>query len=152
MNIGGIILLRKLLNNCSSQNVRNAGWIIGEQVFQMLLSLIIGILSARYLGPSNFCALGYTASYIAFFTSIATLGMEGVVIKKMIACPHKEGLYLGSGMVFRLVSSVLSSWTILIIIYFLDMDDKVKLILAALQTIQLIFKSFFFLTLGFSAI
>lgn len=133
---------RRIRSILFSKNVQNAGWIVGEQVFQMLVSLVIGVLSARYLGPSSYGALNYTASFIAFFTSIASLGMEGVVIKKLIAHPDQEGLYLGSGIIFRLVSSFLSSIAILLLVFFLNVDDKVKLVLAALQTIQLLFRSF----------
>lgn len=125
-----------------SKNVKNAGWIVAEQVFQMLVSLVIGVLSARYLGPSNYGALNYTASFIAFFTSIATLGMEGVIIKKFISNPEQEGLYLGSCIVFRLVSSFLSSIAILLLVFILNIDDQVKLMLAALQTLQLLFRAF----------
>lgn len=132
-------MLKRIIH---SKNIRNSGWIIGEQVFQMLVSLVIGVLSARYLGPSNYGALNYTASFIAFFTAVATLGMEGVVIKKLISNPKQEGLYLGSCLVFRLISSFLCSLIIVLLVYLLNLDDTTKLILALLQTIQLFFKAF----------
>ena len=132
-----------------NKNIKNATWIIGEQIFQMVLSLVVGILSARYLGPSNYGSLNYTASFVSFFSAIATLGMEGVVIKKMIAKPEKEGEYLGSCILYRLISSFLSSIAILIIIAILNPDDTVKLVLAALQTIQLLFQSFYILNAWF---
>ena len=74
-------ILRRIFK---SKVATNSFWIIGEQMFQMVVSFVIGIISARYLGPSNYGALNYTASFVTFFTSIATLGMEGVVIKKII--------------------------------------------------------------------
>lgn len=124
-----------------SKNGKNASWIIGEQVFQMIISFLIGIFTARYLGPSNYGVLNYTASFVAFVTSIVTLGMDGVVIKKMIAAPDKEGLYLGSCIVFRLISAVLSSLSIMILVYVLNINDTLKLWLTALQSIQLIFQA-----------
>lgn len=132
-----------------NKNVKNASWIIGEQIFQMVLSLVVGILSARYLGPSNYGSLNYTASFVSFFSAIATLGMEGVVIKKMIANPDKEGEYLGSCILYRFISSFLSSIAILIIIAILNPGDTTKLVLAALQTIQLIFQAFYILNAWF---
>ena len=53
-----------------SKNLRNSYWIIGERIFQMLLTFVVGILTARYLGPSNFGTLSYTAAFISFFTNI----------------------------------------------------------------------------------
>ena len=116
-------------------------WIIGERVAQMVLSLVIGVLTARYLGPNNYGTLNYTASYVTFFTAIATLGMEGVVIKKMIAAPDKEGEYLGGCMVLRLISSVLCSISIVLIVFCLDMDDSLKVFLSFLQSLQLVFQT-----------
>lgn len=128
-----------------NKEIKNAGWLIGEQVFQMLLSLVVGVLTARYLGPSNYGTLNYTASFVSFFTSIASLGMEGVVIKKMIAKPQEEGVYLGSCMMFRLVSSMLSMAAIILLVYLLNPNDTIKVVLVALQSLQLAFRSVFIL-------
>lgn len=124
-----------------NKEIKNAGWIIGEQIFQMAISLIVGVLTARYLGPSNYGALNYTASFVTFALSVATLGMEGVVIKKMIVRPDDEGVYLGSCMLFRLLSSVLSSIAIFIIVAALNPEDHLKWMLVFLQSFQLIFRS-----------
>ncbi len=131
-------VVKSMLKN---KEIKNAGWIIGEQIFQMAVSLIVGVLTARYLGPSNYGALNYTASFVTFALSVATLGMEGVVIKKMIMFPKDEGIYLGSCMLFRLFSSILSSIAIFIIVAVLNPDDHLKWILVFLQSFQLIFKS-----------
>ena len=130
--------VKGLLGN---REIKNAGWIIGEQIFQMVVSLVVGVLTARYLGPGNYGALNYTASFVSFALSVATLGMEGVVIKKMIMTPDDEGVYLGSCMLFRLFSSILSSIAIFIIVVALNPEDHLKWILVFLQSFQLIFRA-----------
>lgn len=125
-----------------SKNIQNSFWIIGEQVFQVLFSFVVGILSARYLGPKNYGTLNYTASFVSFFINIASLCMEVVVIKKMVDNPKDEGVYIGSCIFFRVVSSSLSMVSIAIIVYLLDPGDVLKFTLAVLQSIQLFFKSF----------
>ena len=122
-----------------SQITKNAMWIIGEQIFQMILSLVIGVISARYLGPSNYGALNYTASFVTFFSSFAVLGMDGIIIKRMIAEPDKEGRYLGGCILLRFISAVLSSVSVIFIVWLLNPDDSVKLVLISIQSIQLIF-------------
>ena len=37
-----------------SSFLKNSGWLIGERVFQMIFSLVIGAITARYLGPANY--------------------------------------------------------------------------------------------------
>lgn len=136
---------RKLLSLLKNKEATNAGWIIGERVVQMVVSLIVGVLSARYLGPTSYGSLNYTASFVTFFTSIATLGMEGVIIKRMIASPEKEGGYLGGCLLLRAISSVLCSLSIVAIVFVLDPGDKTKVVLAFLQSLQLVFQSVFIL-------
>ena len=107
----------------------------------MLLGLLVGIWTARYLGPSNYGTLQYTAAYISFFINIAALGMEGVIIKEMIAHPNEEGMYLGSAIVFRLIAGLLSSVAIVLLIVLLNPGDTLKLVLVLIQTTQFIFRS-----------
>lgn len=107
----------------------------------MLLSLFVGIWTARYLGPSNYGTLQYTAAYISFFLNIAALGMEGVIIKEMIAHPDEEGEYLGSAIVFRLIAGFLSTLAIILLILVLNPGDTLKLVLVLIQTTQFIFKA-----------
>lgn len=135
-----------MINNLiKNKEIRNASWIIGEQILQVFVSLIVGVLTARYLGPSNYGALNYTASFVTFCTSLATLGMEGVVIKKIIASPEDEGTYMGSCMLFRFVSAILSTCLITITVFFLNPGEPIKVILVLLQSLQLIFQAVYIL-------
>ena len=130
-----------MLKFLKNREIKNAGWIIGERIVQTVLSLIVGVFSARYLGPENYGALNYTASFVTFFTSIALLGMDGVIIKRMIQNPEEEGGYLGGCMLLRAISSVLCSGVIVAVVFLLNTDDKVKTVLALLQSLQLVFQS-----------
>lgn len=139
-------LFRKLYK---SKNLRNSYWMIGEKVFQMLLSLVVGILTARYLGPTNFGTLNYTAAFIAFFTNIAALSMNSVMIVKLIHYPDQEGQYLGSALLYRVIAALLSSISIACLIVILNPGDSLKLTLAMIQSIQLLFKAFDILDVWF---
>ena len=134
-------ILSKAKSLLNSKSIKNSGWIIGQQIFQMALQLIVGIFTARYLGPSNYGSLNYTASFVAFFTSIATLGMDGVVIKKLVEHPDDEGLYLGSSMGLRFIASVFSIISVSLIVFILNPSQPIKLVLVFLQSFQLSFKA-----------
>ena len=129
--------------------VRNAGWLIGEQIFQMVLSFVIGVISARYLGPANYGSLNYTASFIAFFNSVCTLGMDGVVVKKMIDKPDKEGEYLGGCLILRLCSSFLSMISVVVLVWALNPNDPIKIVLAGIQSIRMLFEAVYVLNTWF---
>lgn len=125
----------------NSKNIQNSFWVISEQFFQILISLLVGLISARYLGPNNYGMLNYTASFTSFFNSIATLGMEGVVIKKLIEYPNEEGDYLGGCVILRFFASIISIVAIGIIIVLLNPSNSLKLLLSLIQGFQLLWRS-----------
>ena len=55
-------ILQKVLK---SKFVGNTSWLLFQNIYSMMLSLVIGALSARYLGPSNYGLIGYGASLVS---------------------------------------------------------------------------------------
>ena len=131
--------LKKLLWN---KQAKNAGWLIGGKVLQMIISLFVGTITARYLGPSNYGIIGYVSAYIAFFNSLCTLGINSLLVKEFIDNPEKEGEILGSSLVLRIVSSFLSAITIICIVFFVDAGEKDTFIVSILCSIGVIFHVF----------
>lgn len=56
-------------NTMKNKFLSNTFWILGGQIVKILISFVISMLTARYLGPSNYGVINYVGSYIAFFTS-----------------------------------------------------------------------------------
>ena len=50
----------KVLGN---KTIKNIGWLMGGRIMHMLLSFLIGLLTARYLGPSNYGLINYATAY-----------------------------------------------------------------------------------------
>lgn len=132
-------MIRKMLKN---RFLTNTSWIIGQQIIHLLLSLVVNVLSARYLGPSNFGLINYVASFVAMFSSIATLGMDGVVIKKMVETPNKEGEILGSCIVYRAIAGLFSAISVIFLVAFTNIGDKEIIWVAILYSLSLIFRCF----------
>lgn len=129
----------KLLGN---RMVSNSIWIIGGQVFQMGLTLIIGMLTARYLGPSNYGVIGYTASYVSFFSVVCQLGYTSTIVKELLDHEDKQGEVLGTTIFFRVCTSLLSSIAMTALVYVLDDGDPLIVKVAFLQSLSLVFHSF----------
>ena len=122
--------------------VKNAGWIIGEKIIQMLISLVVGVLTARYLGPSNYGLINYAASFTAFFSAFCTLGINSLMVKELVDNEADEGKVIGSAIVLRAVSSVLSAITIVSVVSIIDRDEPTTILVVALCSIGLIFHVF----------
>ena len=136
-------MIKKIFNKFKGNLfLSNTIWNIGGKVFQMIISLIVGMLTARYLGPSNYGIIGYTASYVTFFSAICQLGFNSVAVKEIIEHPEKQGEILGSTIFYRIISSLVSAVGVAILVYFLDDGDSLIIWVAFLQSLSLVFQSF----------
>lgn len=95
----------KVLNN---KVFINAQWMIAGRMVQMVLSLVVGMISTRYLGPSNYGLVSYGQALTNFFMSICTLGINSVIIKEFVDKPNEIGRSLGSSLFLRCISSVMA--------------------------------------------
>ncbi len=132
-------MIKKLFK---SATVKNAGWLIFGKVAQMVISLVVGLLTARYLGPSNYGIINYATAYTAFFISFCSLGINSVLVKELVDNPEQEGIVIGSSLLLRAVSSFLSAGVIVCLVSILDAGEKTTIIVTALCSISLLFNIF----------
>ena len=142
------ILLQSLRKN---KVVKNAGWIIGGKVANKLLAFVVGIFAARYLGPSNYGLINYAAAYAAFFASLCTLGINSVIVKNFVDHPDQQGETIGTTLLLRAISSLLSALAIIGIVSVVDRGERLTIVVVALYSIGLIFQVFDTLNYWFQA-
>lgn len=134
-------MIEKLKEVFYSKVFSNMKWLVGERIFQMVIALVINMVTARYLGVDNYGIINYVASFIAFFTPICSLGLEGIIIKELVDNPDKQGEVIGTAMGMRVGSSLLSMIAILLLLTFLNPGDTVMLGVAVFQSLILIFNT-----------
>ena len=132
----------KKINIKKSRFLQNTSWIVGANLVQMVLSFTIGMICAIYLGPSNFGVINYAAAIVAFFTSIASLGMEGVLVNKFTRTEYKNSEVLGTSLVMGLASSIISSIMVVLLVGVLKQWDGLMIAVTFLQSLTLVFKAF----------
>lgn len=137
-----LLSIEKVKSLWKNRVVANASWMIAEQGIQMIVSFIIGMLTVRYLGPSNYGVINYCNAYTAFFTAIASLGIEAIVVKELIARPDEQGEIIGSSIFMRLVAGLFSMISIFLIIIFVDKGNLLLIKVGLLQSAVLVFKAF----------
>lgn len=59
--------MKKIKNIFKNKVTRNASWMIIGRIYQMSLSFVVSMLTARYLGPSNYGLVNYASSFTSFF-------------------------------------------------------------------------------------
>lgn len=120
----------------------NSVWMIIQHVYSMLTSLTVVALIARYLGPSDYGQINYCASVISIFSTLAGLGLDNLIVSEIIRNPEKEGNYLGSALVMRLITSFVSYPLFIVVIVLLHPEDKVLFAVAVLQGLGMIFQTY----------
>ena len=131
--------------------VKNAGWIIGGKVANKLLAFVVGIFAARYLGPSNYGLINYAAAYATFFASLCTLGINSVIVKNFVDHPDQQGETIGTTLLLRAMSSLLSALAIIGIVSIVDRGERLTVVVVALYSIGLVFQVFDTLNYWFQA-
>lgn len=125
-----------------SKEFKNASWLIIGRIIQMILSFAVSIFTARYLGPKNYGVINYAGAYVAFFTSLCTLGINSVIIKDFVDHPEEQGTTIGTTLVLRFVSSVLSVTMCVGIVSIVDYGDATTIGVTALCAVALVFQIF----------
>lgn len=86
--------------------IHNTGWLLFDKLLRALLGLIIGAWLARYLGPYQFGELAYYIAFIALFQAIASLGMDGIVVRELAKDKQSAHIVLGSAFSLRMIAGV----------------------------------------------
>lgn len=131
--------------------MQNASWMIIGRVYQMGLAFVVGLLTARYLGPSNYGLINYAASFSSFFSTFCVLGINSIIVKNFIDHPSEEGKTIGSAIGIRIISSFCSVVLMLTATFFLDRGEKTTHIVVLLLGLGMMPQVFDILNYWFQA-
>lgn len=124
-----------------SRVFNNAKWIIACRVAQSLLQFLIGMLCARYLGPSNYGIINYAASIIGFVLPVMQLGLNATLVQELIDDPKQEGRVMGTSLVMELVSAVACMVMVGTFVGVVNHNEPQTIIVCILYSISLIFRA-----------
>lgn len=127
----------------------NAKWIIICRVGQSLLQLIVGMITARYLGPSNYGLINYAASVVAFVLPFLQLGMPSTLVQELIDTPEREGEIMGTAMLTNLLSGIACLFLTISFVFVANHGEQVTLIVCALYSLSLLFRAMELMTYWF---
>lgn len=129
------------VDNVQSKVIKNAGWIIGCKIAQSALSLVINMISARFLGPSNYGLITYVASIVAFVLPIMQLGLSKTLVMDLIERPNKEGTVLGTAFAMNIVSALACMTAVYGYLCIVDSNEPTTILVGFIYSISLIFQA-----------
>lgn len=133
------------------QYFHNTSWLFVERIFKMILSLFIGVWVARYLGPNKFGLFSYALSFIGLFSTIATLGLDGIAVREIVKNPLNKDQILGTIFILKIYGFVITFLFLLIGIHFTSNNLYTNQLIFIIAS-SIIFQSFNVIDLYFQAI
>jgi len=119
----------------------NTSWLLGERILRMGVGLFVGIWIARYLGPEQFGLFSYAQSFVFLFTAIATLGLDGIVVRELVKDESKRDILLGTAFGLKLIGAIIILPVLFLAVQFTNNDDYTNLLVFIIASAT-IFQSF----------
>lgn len=120
---------------------KNAAWIIVCRIIQAILSFVISMMTARYLGPANFGLINYASSLTGFAAPVMHLGINSVIVRELVAHPDQEGEILGTSVITNFVSSLFCMLGIAVFVICTTVNERDTLYVCVLYSILLAVQS-----------
>ncbi|EGF5325089.1 oligosaccharide flippase family protein, partial [Escherichia coli] len=115
-----MITINKIVKNNA---VINIIWLSADSLIRMGLGFLVSVWLARYLGPHEFGIYNYCLAIITIYVSVASLGMNGVVVREVIKNENKAKVIMGTSLYLQILGSLLASVLVTITIYVLRPND-----------------------------
>jgi PST family polysaccharide transporter len=115
-----------------TESLSNIGWLSGDRFIRMFGAVAVGVLVARYLGPTRFGLLNYGIAIYGLFNIISNLGLDSLIVRDIALDENGEPRILGTAFVLKAAASVVTTIAAIIAAWLLDPHDKVLIIIVAL--------------------
>lgn len=118
----------------------NTGWLFGDKVLRMGVGLVVGVWVARYLGPEQFGLLNYAMAMVALFGAVASLGLNGIVVRDLVKEPETANETLGTTFLLQAIGGLLAFGLAVLAISFARPNDSLAKLLVAVLGFVMVFK------------
>ncbi len=120
---------------------KNTSWLFGEKILRMAVGLFVGVWVARYLGPEQYGLLSYASSFVGLFTAVATLGLDGIVVRELVKDESRRDELIGTAFWLKLMGAIGVLIILAIAVNFTSNDHYTNMIVFIIASAT-IFQSF----------
>ena len=124
---------------------KNTGIIISGDLVFRLVSLVVTIYLARYLGKVGFGKYNFVFAYLAFFNIITDLGLQTILVREMAREPTHAPKLIGNAYIIRWILTVLAVASSIIVITLMSYptDTTTYIYIASLTVLFISFSDFY---------
>lgn len=134
--VGEFINIKRIFKN---KLAVNTAWLFFEKVFRLVLSFLLTVLIARHLGAENLGIYSLALSYIVIISSILSLGLDEIVVKKLVdsKCGKHNDEVITS---FVIIKGGLTLASLLVMVCIAQLIQSDLALYVAIMIVGLIFK------------
>jgi len=129
---------------------KNTSWVFFERIFRMTVNLFVFVWIARYLGPEQFGLLSYSIAFVGLFSVFASLGLDEIIVSKLVQNKIKVSEIIGTSFVLKLLAAFFLLVSMSSILFTLFSDQQTNIFILIITT-SLIFQSFNVIDLFFQS-
>lgn len=120
---------------------KNAFWIVLGKVIQSLLGFVLSVLSARFLGLSNYGVINYAASLVSFVVPVGELGLSFNFVQNLVTY-NDDGSVIGTSLVLSSVASFCSFIGLNTFVFLSNRENQTIFFVCLLYSTKLFFSVF----------
>ncbi|AFV22941.1 polysaccharide biosynthesis protein [Methanolobus psychrophilus R15] len=105
---------------------RNSGYLLFGRVATKIISFLILLYIARYLGPEEFGTFSFAFAFIYFFGFIPDMGVHNVLVREISKKPEDASILIGNATILKVILSFVAFVLSLSTIYFLDYPSHIE--------------------------
>lgn len=120
---------------------KNISWLFAEKILRMFVGLFVGLWVARYLGPERFGLFSYAQSFVGLFSAVATLGLDGIVVRELVKDESRRDEIIGTAFWLKLMGAIAVLLILAIAINFTSNDHLANALIFIIASAT-IFQSF----------
>jgi len=119
-------------------------------MLRMLLTMLVGIYVARYLGAEQYGHISYAYSFIVLFIALSTLGLDGILVRELVKKPDQRNELMGTGFIIKVVGTLIMWLAIMLAVSIVESIPETNT-LVAIIAFSIIFQTFNVIDFNFQA-
>ncbi|MFK8397002.1 flippase [Pseudomonas sp. BGr12] len=113
--------------------ISNSAWALLDQVLRLLAGILVGIYTARYLGPNDFGIYNYCLSIATICITLSRLGMDSILVRELVSTPNQKDSLLSTAYILVLCSGTLICALSATALYLLEDSKELKIFILTIS-------------------
>lgn len=126
-------------HNVFKKVAKNSSWIVFQNIFTMILGVVITGVIARYFGTEKYGIFNYILSITSLFSGIASIGIYHIATKDLTQRPEDEGKILGTSFTIRLIAAILLVIAAETTVCIMTHNDSTSMVIGILLSLMMLF-------------